>query len=109
MSDVRRETDELVREGRELAAHEAARVLRDRSRSFWPVRTGLSLRSWRGGRDPGGDAFTVENRQPYARVVEARNHTYRGGGRVRHPAFTTIRQNLQLIARRVDDLLERAR
>ena len=99
---------DLNDEAKKELANEATRVLRDPRTSYWPRRTGLSLRGWR-VKSVDDRGFTVENPANYAIFVEAKNHTYKGGGRVRLPALSTIRDNLEYIVRRVSGNLENSR
>ena len=95
MTEVQQEMNRLVGRSRRELANETVRTLMNRRISFWPIRTGLSIRGWRvSSVDDRG--FTVENPVDYAIYVEAK-HT-----RPRLPALTTIRQNLVAIVRRVN-------
>ena len=75
----------------------AVRALKGR-RSFWPVKTGLSKRSFYWVRGVGG-AIVIRNQQRYARWVE--NY-------VRHPARRTVERVVSLASRALDRAVRRS-
>ncbi len=103
MSDVLRETDRLVQQGKEEIARSTVKVLRNRQRSYWPVDTGLSIKAWL-IRSVDERGFTVENPVDYAIFVEARwglpDQPY-----PRRPGRSTVEDNIESIVRKVNGRL----